>query len=319
MRQIILSYNDYIFEKKLDFIFSNINENDYTDTVWDNIENKISKSNSNFWNIVNSIEDKYKKILGILLDKSLFLLKNINSKKVNLLLNKLLQKIYQLIKPDNIKKKLIYAILIFITSLTLLSMKDISIDDTFIRNDVNNILKEMPTKTIKNIPVKTIDNVPIKPRPIIKPTEDFFKKLAFKESSGEWNKIRYVTKNGEKIPVYVGKYQFGNTAFKDINSDIRVSDFEKNPNIWTSEQQDKDLIKLLKNNKHYLRNYKKYIGKIINGIEITESGILAAAHLVGNGGVKRFLKSNGEIDPVDGNGTKCSHYIIEFNNYKLPI
>jgi hypothetical protein len=41
--------------------------------------------------------------------------------------------------------------------------------------------------------------------------------------------------------------------------------------------------------------YKNYCfgSKTINGIKVTESGILAAAHLSGAGNVKKFLRSNG--------------------------
>ena len=36
----------------------------------------------------------------------------------------------------------------------------------------------------------------------------------------------------------------------------------------------------------------------MNGIEITESGILAAAHLSGAGNVKKYLRSNGKTKPI---------------------
>lgn len=53
----------------------------------------------------------------------------------------------------------------------------------------------------------------------------------------------------------------------------------------------------------------RYIGTKINGVEVTESGILAAAHLGGKNGVKRYLESGGQYDPEDSNGTSLSDYM----------
>ena len=49
-------------------------------------------------------------------------------------------------------------------------------------------------------------------------------------------------------------------------------------------------------------------------IIITESGLVAGAHLKGLGGVKQFLKGN---DNVDALGTKISEYIEKFAGYEL--
>jgi len=69
----------------------------------------------------------------------------------------------------------------------------------------------------------------------------------------------------------------------------------------------------------YLKNLSltKYVGKTINGIRITQSGLLAGAHLVGPGGVKDFLQSNGKIDVKDKNGTPVSSYIKKFAGYNI--
>jgi hypothetical protein len=51
----------------------------------------------------------------------------------------------------------------------------------------------------------------------------------------------------------------------------------------------------LSKNKWILQDIiKKYDGKVVSGIVVTESGILAAAHLGGAGSVKRYFKNNGE-------------------------
>lgn len=152
---------------------------------------------------------------------------------------------------------------------------------------------------------------------------DFAKAIAFKESSGDWTKVNTLG--------YVGLYQFGKIAIKDILektddkelkkvlSKLNVETFRKNPNIFPEDMQHKAFVQLLKNNKHYLRRYKKYIGEIVGGIEVTESGLLAAAHLGGNASIKAFLKSGGKDDRSDAYGTKVSEYLKNYGGYDIPI
>ena len=154
--------------------------------------------------------------------------------------------------------------------------------------------------------------------------KEFLQALADRESSGDWTKSKkgYIrTSTGHLNPAeYIGKYQFGYYAFKDIGKEpVRHHLFRKNPNIYPESEQDKDMIKLLKKNKHYLRNFMKYIGQEMKGIEITESGMLAASHLVGNVGIKEFLNSDGKVDPKDGNGVPCSSYLKKFAGYQLSL
>ncbi len=57
------------------------------------------------------------------------------------------------------------------------------------------------------------------------------------------------------------------------------------------------------------------MGRKINGIEITESGILAAAHLAGAGSVKKYLRSNGQEIFSDAYGTNVQHYMKRFSGF----
>ncbi len=63
------------------------------------------------------------------------------------------------------------------------------------------------------------------------------------------------------------------------------------------------------------KEIKRNIGKKINGIVITESGILAAAHLAGAGSVKKYLRSNGKDIFADAYGTNVQHYMKKFAGY----
>ena len=78
------------------------------------------------------------------------------------------------------------------------------------------------------------------------------------------------------------------------------------------------MLVLLQKNKHTLRReIKKYVGETVNGIYITESGILAAAHLGGAGNVRKFFRKGYEFE--DGNGTKMTSYMVRFADYNLNL
>lgn len=131
----------------------------------------------------------------------------------------------------------------------------------------------------------------------------FKEALAFKESQGKYNKVNTLG--------YLGKYQFGKTTLELIGIKDS-SQFMSNPKL-----QEKAFVTLLKKNKWELRNeIKEFRGKVINGIRITESGILAAAHLGGAGSVKRFLNSNGKKKLRDQYGTSISSYMKQFGGFE---
>lgn len=132
----------------------------------------------------------------------------------------------------------------------------------------------------------------------------FKEAVAFKESQGSYTVVNTLG--------YLGKYQFGRTTlarFKIYNTTA----FLKNP-----ELQEKAFIALCKVNKWILRkDIQRSVGKVINGIKITESGILAAAHLSGAGNVKKFLRSNGVERFSDAYGTSIQMYMKKFAAYDV--
>jgi hypothetical protein len=130
----------------------------------------------------------------------------------------------------------------------------------------------------------------------------FKQALAFKESQGKYHLVNSFG--------YMGKYQFGMAALRAIG--IKDSAYFLN----SPKLQEKAFHALLAINKHELdHEIKKHEGKIINGVKITESGLLAAAHLGGAGSVKRFLKHNGKKSIKDGYGTSIASYIKKFGGY----
>ncbi|NMH28030.1 peptidoglycan-binding protein LysM [Flavobacterium silvaticum] len=131
----------------------------------------------------------------------------------------------------------------------------------------------------------------------------FKEAIAFKESQGQY---RLVNSYG-----YMGKYQFGKTALRAIGIKD-YSNFLKNP-----ELQERAFVALCAKNKYELRNeIQKYDGKVVGGVKVTESGMLAAAHLLGAGSVKKYLKSNGNTRIRDGYGTSLRSYMRNYGGYE---
>ena len=130
--------------------------------------------------------------------------------------------------------------------------------------------------------------------------------LGFFESGSDYNNINRFG--------YLGKYQFGKGTLKIYG----VSDF--NNFIKSPELQEKVFLMNVKRNKWILRReIKKYSNIFLGDLYISESGILAAAHLSGPGNVKKFLrnKASKDFNKKDANGTSISDYIRIFKNYDL--
>lgn len=137
----------------------------------------------------------------------------------------------------------------------------------------------------------------------------FLEAVAFSESRGN---PRAYNRYG-----YIGKYQFGYLARKSCGFEhITFTDFMRNPSIWSEEDQDTAMIRLLSKNERHLRELiHRYNGTVIRGIEITKSGILAAAHLAGAGGVKSYFAYG--HNPADAYGTGLEDYLVRFSGYNF--
>ena len=79
------------------------------------------------------------------------------------------------------------------------------------------------------------------------------------------------------------------------------------------------LINVQRNKWILRRDIKWFVGTIINETKISESGIIAAAHLAGPGNVKKYLRSGGKDDKKDAFGTSISKYIKYFQNFDLSM
>lgn len=140
---------------------------------------------------------------------------------------------------------------------------------------------------------------------ITKSHHAFLDAIGQRESSGNY---KAVNRYG-----YLGKYQFGRSTLEHLKFNVTQEEFLNNPLL-----QEKAMQKLLLANKKSLRKQiKKHCGTIVHGIYITESGLLAAAHLGGAGSVRKFLRNGYEFK--DGNGTKLTSYMELFAGYTLDL
>jgi len=132
----------------------------------------------------------------------------------------------------------------------------------------------------------------------------FKEAVGFKESSGNY----FVTNPYG----YLGKYQFGINTLH-LMGVYNAARFLSDPAL-----QEKAFYTNMVRNKWILRkDIKRFSGKRINGVLISESGILAAAHLAGAGNVKRYLRSYGRLDRNDAFGTSITDYISKFSGYDV--
>lgn len=163
----------------------------------------------------------------------------------------------------------------------------------------------------------------------MKTFEQFLSDLGIRESGGNYKSLnRYG---------YAGKYQMGEMALVDCG-------YYKKPscnynNDWSGEFLGKDGVKSIQdflNNPQAQENAQiifkkkqweylkavgadKYVGQIINGYKITESALLAGAHLKGAGAVIRYLKTNGQNIEKDVFGTSVESYMKKFANYDVSV
>lgn len=170
----------------------------------------------------------------------------------------------------------------------------------------------------------------------------FLNDLSERESSSDPHKINTYG--------YLGKYQFGKSAIKDIlekNPNESESEYMKRINsfypknfkiietdddweefqsnfknkgikFWKESKQDKAMIELLKKNLAHLGGYAdKWDGKVKKGIKISKAGLLAGSHLMGSSNVKKFLDDG--IVTRDAYGTPITEYMKNFSNYRIEI
>ncbi len=136
-------------------------------------------------------------------------------------------------------------------------------------------------------------------------TDSFLDAIAHSESS---NRYKVTNRFG-----YMGKYQFHKQTLKDLVYKVSKKEFLNSPEL--QEQAMMDL--LLSNKKSLGYRMEKWEGRRINGVKITESGILAAAHLAGVRNLINYMENGVEFK--DGNGTSIVKYLTKFSGYNISV
>ncbi len=159
---------------------------------------------------------------------------------------------------------------------------------------------------------------------------DFLNEFGYGESAGRYDVVNQYN--------YMGKYQIGYEALKDIGYvDYIGNDKSDDKIIWTTKSNQmgiynkddflnnvndcQEKIKFELDQKYWIYLEKngstKYVGKIIDDVEITESGLLAAASSAGPGGLKKALESGDLSSVKDANGVDVKYYIEKFSGYDI--
>jgi len=166
--------------------------------------------------------------------------------------------------------------------------------------------------------------------------------LADTESPNIESKSKHNRKN---LQGYIGYFQFGESALYDLGyfkppyefSSKKDSAFQNSFNVndwignWTGKNGVTSKAIFLKDRTEQMKAFNQWIntlckrlnglnvnefyGKKVNGIELTESGAIAGAHLTGPGTVLNFAKGHGS--KKDAFGTKVEDYINLFSHYNL--
>lgn len=161
-----------------------------------------------------------------------------------------------------------------------------------------------------------------------KTLDDFYNDLGARESGGNYKAVN--TKG------FIGKYQMGEAAMVDAGYYKPKTIVHYDKNIWDGQFTGKDgvysvedFLNSPKAQENAQRIYKKcqwgyiknfaqnYDGKTINGVLITQSGMLAATHLLGQTRLQEYLTSNGKIVRKDGYGTSIEEYLKKFAGYDV--
>lgn len=196
-----------------------------------------------------------------------------------------------------IKFSILIAVLTF-ASLGFTSKKEANV----LRNNIENNNKSSRLVTVLPLDEATDEEI------LIPHTGNqylgFKEAVAFKESQGNYFVVNTLG--------YLGKYQFGKGTLEMIGI-YNPTAFLNNPKL-----QEKAFEANASRNKWILRrDIKRSVGKRINGVVVTESGILAAAHLAGPGSVKKYLRSGGKQGFADAYGSTVKYYMKRFAGYDV--
>lgn len=159
-------------------------------------------------------------------------------------------------------------------------------------------------------------------------TSEFLAALRYRESRNNYSAVNTLG--------FLGAYQFGEAALIDLGFVIRDDNYRDNVfnGGWTGKcgvtsregflasvaAQEQAVAEWLPLLWKYIQaqGLEPYAWTMCGGVGLTPSGMIAAAHLLGAGGLKSWIDSGGTLDLRDAYGTPLKEYILLFANYDLP-
>ena len=131
------------------------------------------------------------------------------------------------------------------------------------------------------------------------------------ESGGDTEAVDFNKEDGKD---HVGLYQFGQARLDDYNNANNTSHTVADLKAMSEEEQEAiadwhfaDIETFIDDN-----GLDKFVGQTVGGVNITRSGLIAMAHLGGNGGMKKFLETDGEYNPDDSSSTVKGNSLAQY-------
>ncbi len=153
--------------------------------------------------------------------------------------------------------------------------------------------------------------------------------LRMAESGGDYQAVNTLN--------FIGAYQFGEAALIDLgyvrrDNDVYDNDFSGG---WVGKNGITSLQAFLNNEPEQDRAARRwmrvmwsyieyheidgYAWETVGDSQLTTSGMLAAAHLLGAGALKTYIESDGQADLRDPYGMPLSEYISKLGGYTVPF
>jgi hypothetical protein len=130
--------------------------------------------------------------------------------------------------------------------------------------------------------------------------------LGQSESGGDYSAVNELG--------YSGKYQWGPDLLEDFNkahdTSFSLDDLLNDPDLQETAQAWSEAKNL-----QYIedRGLDEYYGKVVDGVVMTPTAMLAMAHLGGPSGMYEFVTTGGESNPQDINETSLRDYAAKFS------
>lgn len=149
-------------------------------------------------------------------------------------------------------------------------------------------------------------------KPLIKGFNHYFDDLGYRETGESPDTVNEIG--------CFAKHQWKESTLHTLGLTwITLKEFKKDPRSFPDSTQCLALKLLNITNYIDLYDLNPYIGTYINGVEITKSGLLAAAHLAGSLNVKKYILTNGKYIIIDGwkIPIKTNHNKIKYNKHDM--